>query len=299
MRKKLFALIFFVIFIPSYSVAAQEISFAKTAEQLAVNVTIDEQGNVNVEHKIKSDSVPVEIALIPGKISNFSVTNENGKEHQYGTSGDGKKIVIFPSRETIYVRYGLDDVLTNTDDVWKWDFLYTSGSTTFFFPEKLDLVFANDSPVYLGEQKGIKCHGCQMKLEYMFDEPTYIGQVEWEKEKFDVVIRTLGSIESLNFDQPNKTLSLGIAGDRKFVTVVIPLRLLGSPYDVSIDNQPIFKHEFNNNGTHVWLNIRPESSGNIDIIGTTAIPEFSLFAPLVIGMAILIVLQFRNRINLH
>lgn len=300
MRKSFGFLIIFLVSVSIHSAFAQEISFAKPAEQLSVNVIISEEGHVNIEHKIKSDDVSREVELISGRTSNISVINDSGKDAQYAISGNGKKIVIFPSEDTIYVKYDLDDVLNKTDGIWRWDFLYTSSeATSFYFPEKLDLVFANDRPVYIGEQKGMKCHGCQMKLEYVFDEPTYVGQVEWEKEKFDIIIRTLGSVKSLNFDQPNKSLSLEIDGNEKLVTLIIPQKLLGNPYQVSVNEQKIFKHEFNNNGTHIWLNVRPEVPGEINIIGTTVIPEFPIFTPLVIGMILVFVIQFRNKINLH
>lgn len=298
--KRGFGLLILLGVISFHSAFAQEISFAKPAEQLSLNVTISENGHVNVEHMIKPDNVPSEVSLILGKISNISVVNEGGKEVQYATSGDEKKIVIFPSEDVIYVRYDLDNVLSNTDNVWRWDFLYTGiESTIFYFPEKLDLVFANDRPVYIGDHKGMKCHGCQMRLEYVLDEPIYVGHVEWEKEKFDVAIRTLGTVKSLNFDQPNKMLSLGIDGNEKFVTLIIPVKLLGNPYEVTINDQKIFKHEFNNNGTHVWLNVRPETSGEINIVGTTVIPEFPIFIPLVLGILFVIIIQYRSTTNLR
>ena len=38
-------------------------------------------------------------------------------------------------------------------------------------------------------------------------------------------------------------------------------------------DEKIFFHEYINNGTHVWLNIRPDNSGNVSIIGTTDIND--------------------------
>jgi len=138
-----------------------------------------------------------------------------------------------------------------------------------------------------------------MKLEYVIDEPEYVGHVKWENQEFDVIVRTLGELKSINFDQPNKTLSLDIDGDEKFVTTIIPLKLLWNPYDVTVNDTKILKHEFNKNGTHIWLNVRPETSGEINIIGTTAIPEFPIFAPLVIGILLVVIIQYKNKINLH
>ncbi|MGI0097993.1 MAG: hypothetical protein ACREAJ_06360, partial [Nitrosopumilaceae archaeon] len=85
--------------------------------------------------------------------------------------------------------------------------------------------------------------------------------------------------------------------DNQLITLIIPLELLWSPYEVYLDDQKILKHEFFSNQTHAWLNIRPETSGTIQIIGTTVVPEFPILSPLFIGIAIIIGLQLKNRIN--
>ena len=38
-------------------------------------------------------------------------------------------------------------------------------------------------------------------------------------------------------------------------------------------DEKIFFQEYINNGTHVWLNIRPDNSGIVSIIGTTVISD--------------------------
>ena len=75
--------------------------------------------------------------------------------------------------------------------------------------------------------------------------------------------------------------------------------MLWEPYSVFLDDEKIDFHEYINNGTHVWLNIRPETSGEIEIIGTTVIPEFPLIAPLAIGFLIILVMPLVRKVNLH
>jgi len=83
------------------------------------------------------------------------------------------------------------------------------------------------------------------------------------------------------------------------ITLIIPLELLWSPYDVYLNEEKILKHEFFSNETHSWLNFRPENSGSIEIIGTTVVPEFPILAPLFVGIAIVVALQLKNRLNLR
>ena len=50
----------------------------------------------------------------------------------------------------------------------------------------------------------------------------------------------------------------------------MPQILLGGPYDVTLDGKPTLHQVFHNNGTHVWIGLKPEkSSGTILITGTT------------------------------
>ena len=57
--------------------------------------------------------------------------------------------------------------------------------------------------------------------------------------------------------------------------------------------------EFNKEGNNVSLSMKPESSGEIIIIGTTVIPEFSMFIPLIMGFLIILTVPFMKKINLH
>ena len=84
----------------------------------------------------------------------------------------------------------------------------------------------------------------------------------------------------------------------QLVTLAIPLELLWNPYEVFVDDKKILKHEFLTNETHVWLNIRPETAGHVEIIGTSVIPEFPILPPLALGIAMLLFIQFRNKFNL-
>jgi hypothetical protein len=45
--------------------------------------------------------------------------------------------------------------------------------------------------------------------------------------------------------------------------------------------------------------MKPELTGEITIIGTTVIPEFSMFIPLIMGFLIILTVPFVKKINLH
>ena len=283
-----------------------QISLGAPAIQMDVSITIEEDGKVHVVHKIASNTRIQQLDLIKGTVSNLRVIDEQDADVQFAKIGveDISSVTIFPTKEIVSVKYDLADVLELKDGVWTWNFFYPE-STMFLFPKSVDLIFVNDRPVNLGynDAKGIRCHGCQMILEYIINEPVITQEVKWQDRAFNVEIRTLAEITSFNFDQPTKTISFDVKNDHQFVTLLIPLELLWNPYQVYLDQEPygvfadeekVFKHEYAVDKTHVQLNIRPETAGTIRIIGTSVVPEFPLFVPLVLGMSMVMVLVFRK-----
>lgn len=265
-----FIILVFIIAIPT--VDAQEISIGEKAEQKSVNVVISSSDEIHVKHVIASSNSPKQVELIDGTITNITVSDEEGKEKQFGIIGDNDGVMIFPSQKNTIVEYDLGDVLFLKDNVWTWDFRYLE-TTSFIIPKEVDLVFVNNKPVYLGEKNGISCHGCQMILEYSINEPKILKNIKLENKEFLFEIRTFAEINQFNFDQPTKSISFEVNGENQFVTTIIPLELLSRPYNVFMGDEKIFFHEYINNGTHVWLNIRPDNSGNVSIIGTTVISD--------------------------
>ena len=296
--KKILCSLIVLILISSIPLISAQITIGDPADQKLVKITINKQGEVHVLHEIRHSNHVVQIKTIEGTLSNLKVIDIKGNYVEYGTTGveSTTGITIFSSEEDVIIEYDLDDVLLVKDGMWTWDFLYLQ-TTTFILPENLDLIYVNSTPVMLQDAKGITCHGCQAKIEYVLDQPTNTNEVKWEDRKFIVGIRSLTDISSFNFDQPTKNISFDVKEDNQLITLIIPLELLWSPYEVYLDDQKILKHEFFSNQTHAWLNIRPETSGTIQIIGTTVVPEFPILSPLFIGIAIIIGLQLKNRFN--
>ena len=296
--KKIFFSLIALVLVSSIPLISAQITLGDPADQKLVKITINEQGEVHVLHEILDSNKVVQINTIEGTLSNLKVIDIKGNDVEYGTTGLGNTtgITIFSSEEDVIIEYDLDDVLFVKDGMWTWDFLYLQ-TTTFILPEGLDLLYVNSTPVMLQDAKGITCHGCQAKIEYVLDQPTNTNEVQWEDRRFIVGIRSLTDVSSFNFDQPTKRISFNVKEDNQLITLIIPLELLWSPYEVYLDDQKILKHEFFSNQTHAWLNIRPETSGTIQIIGTTVVPEFPVLSPLFIGIAIIIGLQLKNRIN--
>ena len=289
-----------ILVISVIPLANAQVSVGGEAQQKSVEVTINSQGNVHVKHVIGSSNTPRQLDFINGTVSNFSFSDNEGNiladNGETFAKINDNSILIFPSKKNSIVEYDLVDVLSQINGVWTWNFLYLQ-TTSFIFPDNAELVYANARPIYLDEKKGIACHGCQMVLEFLLDEPKKMEDVRWEDKQFDVEIRSHADIQRFAFDQPNKTISFDISESDKFITAIIPQELLWGPYAVFLDDEKIYFHEYINNGTHVWLNMKPDNSGKITIVGTTAVPEFPIIAPLAVGFLIIAVLPFLKKIN--
>jgi hypothetical protein len=209
-----------------------------------------------------------------------------------------KSIPILANQGDLFVKYDLDDALVLKNNIWTLDFRYLE-TTTFVVPEEVELLFANERPVFLEEKNAFTCHGCQMILEYSIDEPRKIQHVNWENQEFLVEMITYTEIDNFEFSQPAKQISFTVNDSNQFVTTIIPLELLWGPYVVLLDDEKIFFHEYINNGTHVWVNMKPETTGEVAIIGTTVVPEFPIIAPLAIGFLMIMIMPFVRKFNLH
>ncbi|MEX1996514.1 MAG: hypothetical protein WD884_03955 [Nitrosopumilaceae archaeon] len=296
MRKLLTIVIISGMLLSMSQAFAQEITLGAIPEQ-TVKITIDEEGIAHVVHEVKGSTKTLQIDAYEGNMGNLSVTDRDGNEVQYLTLEKYPIAIVLPpsGNDMIFIKYDLTDVLSLKDGVWTWEF-NAATITNMYFPKAVDMIWVNDRAVYIGE-KGIRHHGGHMTLEYVIDEPVVLKQVEWEDKKFTVAIRTLTNVDQFEFNQPTKSITFDVTKGNPLVTVIVPLDLLWEPYEVYLNSNKTLNREFYNNGTHVWLGFRPDTSGTIRIVGTTVVPEFPLFVPLAIGISAVLVLQFRNKFN--
>ena len=272
MNSKIFVFLVILLVISLAPIGNAQVSVEEKSSQKSVKVTINSVGDVHVEHVIDSSNSPKQIKLISGTVSNLTVKGGDGNEKQYSMVGDNNNsVLIHPSKEDSIIEYDLGDALSQNDYVWVWNFRYLE-STTFMLPEEAELIFANERPVYLDEKKGITCHGCQMVLEYSIDEPRIFKNIKLESREHVVEVRSHSNIDKFIFDQSTKSITFDVSKENMFVTTIIPSELLGKPYSVFLDNEKIFFHQYIDNGTHVWLNMKPGNTGEITITGTTDIP---------------------------
>ena len=268
-----------------------------------IKVTIDESGTAHVIHYVKGDDkVSIQVNMIKGNMTNFSVTDQDENSVQYFSIAKVQQSVLFPptSRNVTLIKYDLPNIVSIKNGVWQWNYTTPSDAafTDFYFPKGVDMIWANDKPVYLGEH-GLRQHGDGMNLEYIINEPLISQNVSWGDKTFVVGVRTLSDLGQYAFDQSAKAYAFDVNKPNTHVTVIMPQELLWGPYEVKLNGNGTLYTVAHNNGTHVWIGLTPHKTGTIQITGTTAIPEFPLFVPLAIGITVVIALQFRNRLNFN
>ena len=266
-------LVFSIIFSVLIILPSANAQILDDSKQRSIEVKINSLGEVEVTHVVAGQNEPHQLALLDGKKDNLVVMDEEGEEIQYGTVGDMEGLMIFPSKEDMIVKYDLIDELVMKENLWTLDFLYLQ-STSFLLPEEADLVYVNNKPVMLGDKKGIMCHGCKMMLEYSLKEPKISEKIKTIDDEYPFEFRTFAEVDKFGVNQEQNGLNFDVIGENKFVTIRIPVNFLAPPYEVFLDEDKIIFQDYINNGTHVWITMRPENSGTVSITGTI-IPDVS------------------------
>jgi hypothetical protein len=278
-----------------------QLSLGSEAKQELIELKINPNGEINVKHIVSSSSMPVTVPLFLGEISNLIVINDLGEEINSGTANDAKgnlSVMVLPSKETTTIKYNLENMKLN-DNLFFSNISYNE-KFSVVFDESIDLIFVNNNAIFLGDKKGISVNGGgDTKIEFYSNESKIIKEAIWEENKFDVEIITDSEIKDFNFNQPEKSLSFQVNDENKFVTITMSEELLGGPYVTLLDDEKIKYTKFVRDGGIVSLNLKPETTGQVTIIGTTVIPEFSMFIPLIMGFIIILTVPAMRKFSLR
>lgn len=293
----IFAILTLILVIPT---ANAQLTIGSEAKQELIEVKINLKGEVNVKHIVSASKIPGTVHLFSGKISNLVVTNEIGEEENSGIANDGlgnQSVFVLPSKENSIIKYNLENIILK-DNLFSTQISYAE-KFSIVFDDQIELIFVNNNIVFLEDKKGISVNGGgKINVEFYSNTPKIIKEVQWEENKFDVKIITDSEIENFNFDQTSKSISFEVNEENKYVTIAMSEELLGGPYVILFDTEKIQYSKYDIN-EHVTLSMKPETTGEITIIGTTVIPEFSMFIPLIMGFLIILTVPFVKKINLH
>ena len=294
----IFAIFTLILVIPT---ANAQLTIGSEVKQELIEVKINDKGEIDVKHIVKASNMPGTLHTFSGTISNLAVTNEIGEEKEAGITNDGlgnQSIFILPSKQNSIIKYNLENIILK-DSLLTTQISYPE-KFSVLFDDQTELIFVNNTPILLENKKGISINGGgETKIQFYSNIPKIIKEVKWEENEFEVEIITNSKIEKFNFNQAEKSISFDVKDKNKFVTINISEELLGGPYVTLLNDEKIYHTKFISAENNILLNMKPETTGEITIIGTTVIPEFSMFIPLIMGFLIILTVPFVKKINLH
>ena len=306
MNKNIFLIVVVFSLILVIPMSHAQLTIGGNAEQKLIEMKLDIDGTVSVKHVVSSSNMPVTVQLFSGTISNLVIINEKGEDMfenganagiAYDPQGN-QSIVIFPSKQNSIIEYNLESIIPEDNLLT----IQTSYAETYsiIFSDEIGMIFLNNNIIFLENKKGISLnYGGSATIQYYSNTPKIIKEVQWEENEFDVEIITDSKIDKFNFEQTSKSISFQVNEEDKFVTIIMSEELLGGPYLIFLDDEKIKFNKTMKNENNIVLNIKPEVSGEIVIIGTTVIPEFSMFIPLIMGFFIVLTMPLIKKINLH
>ena len=278
-----------------------QLSLGSEAKQELIEVKINPDGEINVKHVVSPSNMPTTVPLFLGEISNLIITDDLGEEINSGTANDAKgnlSVLLLPSNLNSIITYNLENMKIN-NNLFSTEISYPQ-KFSVIFEESINLIFLNNNVLFLDDKKGVAINGGgNMKIEFYSTESKIIEKATWEENEFDVEIITDSEIQSFNFNQPEKSLSFQVNDENKFVTITMSEELLGGPYVTLLDDEKIKYTKFVRDEGIVSLNLKPETTGEITIIGTTVIPEFSMFIPLIMGFIIILTVPTMRKFSLR
>ena len=302
MNKNIFLIIVIFSLILVIPTSYAQLTIGADAEQKSIEMKLDIDGTVNVKHVVSSSNMPVTVQLFSGTVSNLIITNENdGNESNTGIAYDpqgNQSIVIFPSKQNSIIEYNLENIIPKDNLLT----IQTSYAETYsvIFSDEIEIIFLNNNIIFLENKKGVSLNdGGSATIQYYSNIPKMIKEVQWEENKFNVEIITNSKINKFNFDQASKSISFQVNEKNKIVTISMEEELLGGPYVILLNDEKIKYTKSSSKENYVLLSMKPESTGEIIIIGTTVIPEFSIFLPLIMGFVIILTVPFMKKFSLH
>jgi len=280
-----------------------QLGLGAEANQKSVQVLIDKSDKVNVKHVVYSSNNPGNVQLFSGVVEDsLKITNDEGIEIEFGRIGNDEEgltgLLILGSKENTFIEYSLADVKTLKDNLWSLNLQYHD-TFSIIIDNEINSIFLNNSLIKLENKNGITINGGgKLNLQHYENIPITIKEIEWEENKFDVEIISNSEIDKFDFNQEEKSISFEVNNENKFVTITMSEELLGGPYVLLLNNEKIQYNLVNEEGI-VSMNFKPQTAGEIVIIGTTVIPEFSMFIPLIMGFMIILMVPMMRKFTLR
>ena len=292
-----------IILVPIQVFGEDEASFKKLSEDEwkqrlseIIEVPLKEQkiifefgidGDTRVKHIIQSgnwnENNPRMIKILPEIHTNLEVLDEDGYRliHFWNDETFEKSEYVILQQKLVgydvIVAYDIKNFFEYNDGLWKKQIEFES-DVEIILDEEIDTVFANSRPIDVSDSDGINCVGCNMLIEFFDRENTTVEKYIIEDKDEQLRFWSDGEIFDLKQIKGADGIYFEIEKNYQLVVLEIPLEVMLSPFEVyhteNDDNvldqiDKIRNTEFALDEKGIKLTIRPETVGNVWIIGST------------------------------
>ena len=256
-------------------------------------VAISDDGGASVVHKVGGGGEDRTVGLLaagggdaPPAGIRVVGADDGAPVAGFAVSEDGMAVVVPPTDGDVLIEYELEEAMKRSGTgAYSWQFLYRA-TTTFTLPDSVDVAFVNGQAVYFTAARAFNCHGCQMDLEFSVNEPREVRRFKvdsgesGEPRRFDVGVWTSAQVGALALDLRTRTIAYeagGIAagGDGSWVTLVVPLDLLGPPYQARLNGEPLPVTTFDAGGGRLGVSAKLHGEGTVYIAGKATAENFT------------------------
>ena len=256
-------------------------------EEQKIRFEVTNEKDVNVIHIIESgfwgEENPRMIEILPGKHVDVDVTDWDGDSYAYfweDETFEKSKYVVLQQKLKNYdllIKYEIQNFFELNDGMLNKD-VNLPKNAEFTFDEDIEIIYINSRPINITDSNGINCIGCQMKLEFFSENDYDVKKIITEKSEEEIKVWSNGDLSNFEFNQELREIFFQSEKNNQVITMEIPHDVILFPFEVYLTEQDdnvldqwdkIRNTEFSHNDENVKITIRPDSIGNISIIGST------------------------------
>lgn len=282
------------LIVVSFIQFASPLSFAEFVEN-SLTITVDTNGVAKVTEKIdpKITVSSIKVQAVSDKTSKILAVDQKDIVLSVAQSGNLIRIDTLGASHVTLTYFA--DIINKTSGIWEISYVSNMPSTVIL-PPASDIISVGDIPIDINGKTIVMPPGT-ISISYTTRSvTTNTFNALWSGINYPVQIMTSSKVQDFDFDQDSKSIVLTVANDEP-ILAIIPKSLIGGPYVVELNQNPVEFKQYYDNSTHSWLRIDPTESGPIKIVGSTVVPEFPIIGLILVTSMVTILITTRTKWN--
>lgn len=248
---------------------------------------LQDKARVTEQINTRTTTSTITIQAISPEISHILAVDEHNVV--LVTSHEGNTVTI-DTLGASHVTLTYDaNIVTKSSGVSTVNYNSVNINSTLILPPASEIVSVNNIPNDISGDT-ISLPSGQISLSYVTRTVSeHVFTTKWNGTSYNVAVITASKIENFNYDHKVNNLSFTLDEDAP-ILVILPKSLLGDQYAVTLNNNTTHIKYYYQNATDSWMRIDPSSSGTVEIIGTTTVPEF-FSTPVILAASLILLIS--------